>query len=330
MTPAALNGLGRFGQHLLHAWLADPGALAIDYACDEHLDVQSACSILADHDRLDFGLACPSVEGDFLLLTRADGERQRIAYYCGPAPQAPWLGDPVLWLECSGRHTSAARAGVFCRGRTRQVLVSATSPDADQTVVMGLNEAEYSPAAKVVSYGSCTVNAFAPLAQVLHTLFGVTEADVHIVHNVPAHRLGEIPHPVRHQCTLQQMAPRLLPWLSPDNFFVGYTLIPYTGASVISFRFRLASPATLEDIYTALCGAGSLLEGRYHFPDRDAGIQAVVGTPFNAVLPCDGITLAGDNLLMSGYFDNENSAVRYLELALLAASAYDVNRGTKR
>jgi glyceraldehyde 3-phosphate dehydrogenase (phosphorylating) len=327
LTPAALNGLGRFGQHLLYAWLADPGALSIDYACDESLDAQTVCSLLVNHDRLDFSWTAPSAEGDFLLLTRADGVRQRIAFYCGPAQSIPWLGEPVLWLECSGRHTSAAEAGRFCQGKTRQVLVSATSRDADQTVVMGLNETEYLPAAKVVSYGSCTVNAFAPLAQVLHTRFGVTEAEVHVVHNVPAHRLLDMPHPRRHQCTLQEMAPRLLPWLAPDRFYVAYTLIPYTGASLITFRFRMAAPVVLENIYAALCGPESTLADRYCFPARDAGLQSAVGMPFNVVIPRNGIELVGDNLVMSGYFDNENSAVRYLELAQLATLGSKRNPG---
>ena len=192
---------------------------------------------------------------------------------------------------------------------------------------MGLNEADYSPAARVVSYGSCTINAFAPMARLLNANFGVIDADVHVIHNQPSHKLGSAPHPVRAHCTLVYMAPRLLPWLSADNFFVSYTLIPYSGASVIDFRFRLASQTTLENIYAALCGPKSLLGGRYHFPVCDAGIQDVVGERYNAIIPRTGIKLVGDNLVMSGYFDNENSATRYLELARLAVSAI-ANAGT--
>ena len=325
MIPVALNGLGRFGQHLLHAWLANPGLLSPDYACDAELDADAVCHVLRHHDRLDFSAAQPRVEGNRLVLIRGDGVRHSIDFFAGPAPQVPWIGKPVLWLECSGRHSDAAAARQFCRGDTRQVLVSATSPGADQTVVMGLNEAEYLLQSRVVSYGSCTVNAFVPLADHLHRCFGVLDADAHVVHNVPAHRLAAYPHPLRTSCTLESMAPALLPWLALDSFFVVYTLIPYTGPSLIDFRFRLGATPGLAAVQEALYGPGSRLGLRYDFPSEDGGILDVLGRPCNAALPRDTIKLVGDNLQLRGYFDNENSAVRFLELAQLAARAQSDN-----
>jgi glyceraldehyde 3-phosphate dehydrogenase len=210
------------------------------------------------------------------------------------------------------------------------VLVSATSAGADRTVVMGFNETDYSMDAPVVSYGSCTVNAFVPLAQHLHQRFGVREADVHVIHNVAAHRLADHPHPQRRPCTLESMAPALLPWLSPDRFFVCYTLIPYTGPSLIDFRFRLGVPTRLAEVHEALYGPSSGLGLRYEFPAADGGVLSALGRPCNAVIPRRGVRLAGDSLLLRGYFDNENSAVRYLELVQRAAQAHAVallNRG---
>lgn len=322
MISTALNGIGRFGQHLLYAWLEEPASLSIDYAYDAELDADAVCHLLHTHDRLDFTPADPAVEGSRLLLTRADGVRHAMDFFTGPALNVPWLGRPLLWLECSGRHTAASAAEQFCRGATRQVLVSATSPGADQTVVMGLNEADYSPQSRVVSYGSCTVNAFVPLADHLQQCFGVREADVHVIHNVPAYQLSLYQHPVRRSCTLESMAPALLPWLSPDKFCVNYNLVPYTGPSLVDFRFRLCSEPTLAEVHEALYGPASPLGLRYGFPVEDGGVRDAQGRPYNAIFPRGRIKLAGDNLRLGGYFDNENSAVRYLELAQKAARAY--------
>jgi glyceraldehyde 3-phosphate dehydrogenase len=115
------------------------------------------------------------------------------------------------------------------------------------------------------------------------------------------------------------MAPVLLPWLSVDRFFVCYTLIPYTGPSMIDFRFRLGSRPHVDEILRALVDSDSNLRSRYDFPLEDRSIRSVLGQPYNAVIPHCGIKRVGDNVLLRAYFDNENSAVRYLELVNLAA-----------
>jgi hypothetical protein len=46
-------------------------------------------------------------------------------------------------------------------------------------------------------------------------------------------------------------------------------------------------------------------------------VVGVLGARENAVFPLSGIEVIGDNLRFRGYFDNENSAVRYLQLVEL-------------
>ncbi|MBS0345481.1 MAG: hypothetical protein JSR69_03395 [Proteobacteria bacterium] len=317
MISVALNGLGRFGQHLIHAWLAAGECeFSIDYACDEYLSAEAVCTLLREHDRLDFSSAAPTVEAGCLCLTRADGVRLCIAFHHGSAIHAPWLGEPGLWLECSGRYSIAADCQPFLKGKTGHVLISATSWDADQTLVMGFNQGDLHSKSRVISYGSCTVNAFVPLAHWLHDTCGVREAQANIIHNVPAHRLVEHAHPARRTCTLEFMAPRLLPWLDADRFFVGYALIPYTGASLIDLRFRLCDPPSRPVFLSALQAActDGVLAGRYALLDQDPGVQGALGAPWNAMFYEAGIALKGDTLCLAGYFDNENSAFRYLEL----------------
>jgi glyceraldehyde 3-phosphate dehydrogenase len=205
---------------------------------------------------------------------------------------------------------------VFACLMTVYTKLKTPSWDADQTLVMGFNHASWSPESRVISYGSCTVNAFVPLASWLHEAFVIQEAQVNVIHNVPAHRLAEHAHPERRTCTLEAMTPRLLPWLSPERFFVNYTLIPYTGASLIDFRFRLGTPVLRSALIDALrtsCTVGAL-QARYAVLENDPGICGTLGLPFNTLLHEDGIVVEGDTLYLSGYFDNENSAVRYLEL----------------
>jgi len=314
---AALHGAGRFAQHLLHAWLRTPSPLTLSHWCDEQLDAQAVCELLHTHDRLDFAAANPAVEGKGIALTHSDGRRCHLPYHHGPAYKAPCIGEAEIWLECSGRYALATKCQPFIQGRTERVLVSATCREADQTLVMGFNEAQWRADARVLSYGSCTVNAFVPLAHWIHSRWGVQEAEVQVIHNQPGHRLPAHPHPVRTECTLTYMGPALLSWLSPEHFAVNYTLIPYAGASLIDLRFRLQTVQTRSVVTYALreaCDRGPLA-GYYALQDEDPGVANVMGSPCNAVFHEAGLRLQGDTLRLAGYFDNENSAVRYLALA---------------
>lgn len=311
---AVLHGAGRFAQHLLDAWLRHAPHLTLGYWCDEVLDVHGVCHLLQTHDRLDFAAAQPAVEDGSIALTRIDGQRHHLPFFHGPATQLPWRGKADVWLECSGRYPTAEQCRAFLHGKTQRVLVSATCWDADQTLVMGYNAADWRSDAQVLSYGSCTVNAFVPLAHWVHRRYGVEEAEVQVIHNQPAHRMEA--HPRRQACTLERMGPQLLPWLDAGRFAVNYTLIPYTGASLLELRFRLQSPPSLPDFLQTLglaCASGPL-RGLYALCAQDPGITAVLGTGHNAVLHPAGVRLQGDTLRLSGYFDNENSAVRYWEL----------------
>jgi len=315
---AVLHGAGRFAQHV-YAWLHQEQNhaphLTLSHWCDEVLDADAVCRLLHTHDRLDFAAAQPAVEEGAIALTRADGQRCRIPFFHGPATAAPWLGEADVWLECSGRYPTAMQCRGFLTGRIARVLVSATCWDADQTLVMGYNEKDWQRDAQVLSYGSCTVNALVPLAHWLHQSYGVVEAEMQVIHNLPAHRME--PHPRRQPCTLARMGPQLLPWLQAERFAVNYTLIPYTGASLLDMRFRLQDVPAQREVIGALraaCESGPLA-GYYSLMADDPGVGAVVGSPFNAVLHQAGVTVQGDTLRLSGYFDNENSAARYWALA---------------
>ena len=313
MISASLHGLGRFGQHLLHAWLSNSGTVSIDQACDPTLSAQRFCALLHDHDRLDFSQALPAVDNNSLWLTRADGVRHKIDFHNGTAASAPWLGRSDVWLECSGLHTKGSDCAPFLTGRTQRVLISATSWDADQTLIMGFNHTSWRSDARVLSYGSCSVNAFVPLANYIHTHHGLLHAQVNIVHNSPMYR--QLASPQRASCTLAGMAPRLLPFLSEDNLYISYVLIPYTGASLIDFQFRVRTPCSREVFTQALRKACSAsLQNRYALVQDDPGAQGAIGSPMNALFYESGIRCAEDTIGLCGYMDNENSAVRYLEL----------------
>lgn len=318
---AGINGFGRFGQHLLKYWLERAGQapFSIDWIHDAKLSLEQAFDIITQDDYLGPFYKCRLKLGPHGLVARlADGRQHSIVYTSGDSKPTSWLGLPDLFLECSGRHTDATTCQNFLGGNTQLVIVSATSLNADALLVYGYNHHRFNPKQRVVSYGSCTVNAFVPLAHFLDQHYGVKESDVHVIHNVPGYTLSDHTTLVRKPCTLETVAPRLLGFIQPHNFTVNYTLIPYTGVSVMDLRFELQnspSPTQLVHSMEASIRQGALKD-LYLIAPEDKGPNAHKFTTVSAVLVKPNIKLVGNNLYLHTYFDNENSVNRYYDLAV--------------
>jgi glyceraldehyde 3-phosphate dehydrogenase len=319
-----INGFGRFGLHLLRYWLNNPEAAAyqIRFINDDFITLDHAMDIMANDPYVPFSDVEVTSQGDRLHITRGD-RHYEIQYTHDPLGKIAWMGEPDLVLECSGKATQVALCQPYLTGKTQRVVISATSWDADKTLVYGYNHGELSPADRVISYGSCTVNAYLPLAQYIHRTYGLLDSDVNVVHNVPTYKLDESQTLNRKFCTLEKSAKRLLPFIHDDNFIVNYTLVPYTGASQIDFRFRVDAPPTdrtaLIETLKGAMASGAL--GTYGMVAVNRGPEEHILTPFSAVFIEENIKLLGNNLYIHAYFDTENSVNRYHDLVNYVAQA---------
>ena len=85
-------------------------------------------------------------------------------------------------LECTGIFTSKATASGHLQAGAKRVLVSAPCDAADKTIVYGVNHDQITAEDLVVSNASCTTNCLAPVAKVLHELFGIERGYMTTVH----------------------------------------------------------------------------------------------------------------------------------------------------
>ena len=249
------------------------------------------------------------------IADQAHREHQRLYSRESDLDAIPWTGKPDFFFECSGRSTVAHDYWPLIRGRTRQVLISATSLDANQTLVYGFNHETWVPRSRVISYRSCTVNCYVPPAAWMHRRYGIVDSDVNVVHNTPRHRRKHAL--IRCPCTLEQSGPKLLPFLQPDHFTVNYTIVPYSGVSTLDFRFQIARPISLGEFIRDLVRATTdgELAGLYQVDPVDGGPESYVCTEYNAIFIENQIRVRGNNIYLSAYFDNENSASRFYDLA---------------
>ncbi len=86
-------------------------------------------------------------------------------------------------FECTGIFTTRERAAAHLEAGAGRVLVSAPCDGADRTIVYKVNDGELTAADRVVSNGSCTTNALAPVAKVLNDLAGIERGYMTTIHS---------------------------------------------------------------------------------------------------------------------------------------------------
>src|ERR1019366_707754 len=92
------------------------------------------------------------------------------------------LGADVV-IESTGRFTKADDARKHIEAGAQKVIISAPAKGEDITIVMGVNDRDYDPAAHhIISNASCTTNCVAPLAKVLHDNFGIVKGMMTTIH----------------------------------------------------------------------------------------------------------------------------------------------------
>jgi glyceraldehyde 3-phosphate dehydrogenase len=96
----------------------------------------------------------------------------------------PWAELKIdVVIESTGLFTSRQVAAQHLSAGAKKVIISAPSPDADATFVMGVNEQSYDAAKHhVVSNASCTTNCFVPMVKVLDDAFGIDVGLMTTVH----------------------------------------------------------------------------------------------------------------------------------------------------
>jgi glyceraldehyde 3-phosphate dehydrogenase len=319
-----INGFGRFGLHLLKYWLDrnEQADFKIDFINDDYLDIKQAYEIITNDQYVKFNKYKVQIFGDLLIILQPNGTRHQILYTNKEQKLIPWIGKPDIFLECTGKYTESKYSTTYLKKNTKLVLISATSWDPDATLVFGYNHEEYNSNLKVISYGSCTVNAFIPFANWVNSKYKIEDSDVNVIHNIQEYRVRENNTLNRKFCTLEKSAKLMMDSINDDNFTVIYTVIPYTGVSSIDFRFKLNEKVNREEVLRDLEDAinhGSL-KGLYGLDEKDIGPEVHNCTTFSTVFIKEGIKCLNGNLYVQGYFDNENSVNRFFDLTNFISS----------
>ena len=318
-----INGFGRIGRSVLRAWAQGAGA-GIEVVGINDIAAPEMCAYLFEFDSV-FGPWRGSValQPGALVVDGRALPLHRLADISG----LDLAGVDVV-LECTGRADSAEVAARGLKAGARRVLVSGPSAAAEVTVVLGANEAALA-GQKIVSNASCTTNALAPLARVIHENWGIVTGSMTTIHcytgsqptvDAPAAdfarsraaALSMVPTTTSAQHLLDQVLPQIAGRIEGSA-----VRVPTASVSAVDLAVMVARVPDAAEVNRVLEAAGGVI---------GTTRKALVSTDLRArpesivmALPETRVTKGG-MLRVFGWYDNEwGFSNRMLDVARLMA-----------
>jgi glyceraldehyde 3-phosphate dehydrogenase len=314
-----INGFGRIGRNILRAALHDKD---IDFVAVNDITDAKTLAHLLKYDSILGNLPDEvRAEGDTIHVA---GRKVKVLAQKDPA-QLPWkdLGVDYV-IESTGLFTDSEKAGAHLKAGAKKVIVSAPlskNTDADLTVVLGVNQDKYDPKRHhVVSNGSCTTNALAPVAKVLHEKFGILKGQMTTVHSYTNdQKILDLPHKDlrRARAAAESMIPTstgaakaiylAIPELKGKLDGVAIR-VPTPNVSLVDLTVELQKPASAEEINGAFkqAAASGPLKGILAVSDEELVSVDFRGNPHSSIVDAPLTKVVDGNLAkVFSWYDNE-------------------------
>ncbi|MFN4130934.1 MAG: type I glyceraldehyde-3-phosphate dehydrogenase [Paracoccaceae bacterium] len=320
-----INGFGRIGRSVLRAWAAEPSHWpGMEVAGINDIAAAEMCAYLFEYD---------SVFGPFRGTVALAGETLVVNGQAIPLHRAADLsalnlrGIDVV-MECTGRADSHAVAARGLSAGARRVLISGPSQAAEVTVVLGANDAALTDQA-IVSNASCTTNALAPLARLIHREWGVVTGSMTTIHcytgsqptvDAPAADYARSRAAALSMVPTTTSASRLLDQVLPamaGRIEGSAVRVPVASVSCVDLAVMTARPVTAKAVNAAFHAAGGVIG----VTDRALVSTDLRARPESIVMATPETRLTQGGLLrVFGWYDNEwGFSNRMLDVALRMA-----------
>ena len=315
MTRIAINGFGRIGRSVLRALLERDSDLEV-VAINDLTDAATLAHLLrydSTAGRLDQHV---EIDGETLTV---GARRIRVLAERDPAA-LPWgeLGVDIA-LESTGRFTKGQGAAAHLRAGADRVLVSAPAESAQVTLVPGVNTGVYDPAVhRIVSNASCTTNALAPLAAVLHQVAGIEHAFMTTVHAYTQEQnLQDGPH--RDLRRARAAAVNIAPTTTGAAKAIGLVLpeldgrlsgdsirVPVPVGSLVELNSTVARELDRAEVLAAYRGAADgPMAGVLEYSEAPLVSSDITGNPASSIFDSLLTRAEGRHVKVVAWYDNE-------------------------
>jgi glyceraldehyde 3-phosphate dehydrogenase len=319
-----INGFGRIGRSFFRAILAQAEGDVELVAVNDPFGDSEVMAHLLKHDSIAGVLPhdVKSTEDGFAV----NGQTVRKLEYRDPS-EIPWgdLGVQVV-IESTGLFAKREQAGGHLKGGAKKVIISQPSPDADNMLVLGVNDDSYDAGSQdVISNASCTTNCLAPMARVLHDTLGIETgfmltchaytSDQALVDIAQATRSGK-PDLRRMRAAALNIVPNstgaakaigsVIPEL--DGKLDGMALrVPVPDGSITDLTAVVSKSASKDEINAAFEEAAgtSRYQRILEYTDRPLVSQDIVGNPHSSIFSSPDTMVKGNVVKVLSWYDNE-------------------------
>jgi glyceraldehyde 3-phosphate dehydrogenase len=334
-----INGFGRIGRNFFRAHMQRGGEFEIVAAND--LGDAKTMAHLLQYDSV-LGPLGEDVEPGDGVIRAGDFEIKMLAER-DPAA-LPWgdLGVDVV-LESTGFFTKRDDAQKHIDAGAKKVVISAPATEPDVTLVLGVNDEMYDPAAHhVVSNASCTTNCLGPLAKVLNDSFGVEQGFMTTIHAYTNDQnILDLPHKDLRRA--RAAAINLIPTSTGAAKAIGLVLpelqgkldgisvrAPVPTGSVTDLAVILSQEVTRDGIIEAYRQAAGGPLGKYlQFTDAPLVSTDIVHSPYSCIFDSELTMANGRMAKVFGWYDNEwGYSCRLVELVAMIGATLPVEATT--
>lgn len=312
-----INGFGRIGRMVLRAVVNEA-----EFSNVEVVAINSSY----DLEYMIYMLKYDSVHGRFDGDVRAEnghmlvnGKKIHLTAERDPTNIDWKASDTEIVVESTGTFLTIDTCQPHINGGAKKVVQSAPGKDDTPMFVYGVNHHEYKGEA-IISAASCTTNALAPLAKVLHDSFGIKRGLMTTVHAATASQLtvdgtskkdwrggrSVFENIIPSSTGAAKAVGKIIPALNKK--ITGMALrVPSADVSVVDLTIELEKETTYEAICAAMqTAANGALKGVLAYTDEKVVSTDFRGDPAGSIFDAGaGIMLDSTFVKVIGWYDNE-------------------------
>ncbi|ADU48197.1 type I glyceraldehyde-3-phosphate dehydrogenase [Intrasporangium calvum] len=310
-----INGFGRIGRNFFRAVQASGADIEV-VATNDLMDNKTLAHLLK-YDSI-LGRFPGEVSHDETSLT-VDGKAIRVFEERDPA-KIDWssVGADIV-IESTGFFTDAQQARAHVDGGAKKVIISAPAKNEDITIVMGVNDDLYDPAAHtVISNASCTTNCLAPMAKALHDEFTIVKGLMTTIHAYTQDQnLQDAPHKDLRRARAAALnivptstgAAKAIGLVLPElkGKLDGFALrVPVPTGSATDLTFEAGRETTVEEVNAAVkAAAEGPLKGYLVYTEDPIVSKDIETDPASCIFDAGLTKVIGNQVKVVGWYDNE-------------------------
>ncbi|MCD8484938.1 type I glyceraldehyde-3-phosphate dehydrogenase [Candidatus Woesebacteria bacterium] len=333
MTKFAINGFGRIGRTALRVWwenFREQADLAVVNTSGS-MDIEGWAHLLKYDSNYGVwpheitverwqGREEVTDEQPELGLIKIDGRPVLVTAQRDPK-KIPWdKYEVAVVIESTGIFTTAEKAKYHIEaGASRVVLSAPAKSDGFETTVLGVENVNQ-VTGELISNASCTTNCVAPVAQIMHTTFGVEKAMLTTIHaytddqNIQDNSHKDLR---RARGAAQNIVPTstgaakatalVIPELK--GIFDGLAVrVPVSTGSLSDLTFITKRDVTVEEVNQAFTDASQQprWQGKLAVTNDPIVSNDIVGRPESSIVDLSLTQVMGGNMVkVIAWYDNE-------------------------